>query len=416
LFRRFFGDPRDRSTPPERQPEGQGTGFLISADGFIITNHHVAGDAVRVTVRLHDRREFPAKVVGSDRHTDVALLKIEGSTPFPALPLGDSDPVAPGQWVMAIGNPFGLSHTVTTGIISSRGRGQMGIVDYEDFLQTDAAINPGNSGGPLLDPAGRVIGINSAIISRSGGNLGIGFAIPINLAMKVVEQLKAGGTVARGRLGVMIQDLTPELATSFALPDGTAGILVSQVVPGSPAEQAGIAVGDVILERDGEAVTSVAVFRNAVALTRPGTTVTLAIWRNQARIEVKPTIGGAEGDEVAAADGSPAGEGRLGLRLAPLTDEVRRRFGDERLVGVLIVAVTDDSPADRAGLRPGGILLRVDGTVTGTVAAAGDALARAATGAAIRLLIRDAEGTRFVMLHPGQSRGGDPAPDDRPGR
>ena len=235
-----------------------------------MTNNHVVGDADRVTVQLLDGREYAAEIVGTDPPTDVALIKIDADEKLPFLKLGDSDRLEVGDWVLAFGNPFGLSHTLTAGIVSAKGRSGIGLNDYENFIQTDAAINPGNSGGPLVNLDGEVVGMNTAISAAAGGYMGIGFAIPINMARDIRQQLVSHGTVTRGRLGVVIQDLTKELADAFGIEQRT-GILIAQVQDDSPAQQAGLQQGDVILKMDGEPVDKVATFRNKIALTRPGT-------------------------------------------------------------------------------------------------------------------------------------------------
>ena len=263
FLQRFFGTPSPQEQPRQfrqipRQHQrivGQGSGFIISPDGYIMTNNHVVGDADKVTVKLEDGREFIAKTVGTDPHTDVALIKIDAKN-LPVLALGNSDALEVGEWVLAIGNPFGLSHTLTAGIVSAKGRSSLGLADYENFIQTDAAINPGNSGGPLVDLNDKAVGMNTAIFSQSGGYMGIGFAIPINMAKAIKDQLIKTGSVTRGYLGIVIQDLTPELAKSFGLDDHN-GILVAEVTENSPAEKAGLRQGDVIVEFNGKAVEEV---------------------------------------------------------------------------------------------------------------------------------------------------------------
>ncbi|RLB71203.1 MAG: serine protease, partial [Deltaproteobacteria bacterium] len=259
LLRRFFGQPPQQKRSPHQTPKhnaaGQGSGFIVSSDGYIMTNNHVVADADKVTVQLLDGSEYEAKIIGTDPPTDVALIKIDVDEKLPALKLGDSDQLEVGDWVLAFGNPFGLSHTLTAGIVSAKGRSGMGLSDYENFIQTDAAINPGNSGGPLVNLDGEVVGMNTAIYSRSGGYMGIGFAIPINMAKNIRQQLIQDGGVTRGRLGVYIQDLNKDLAESFGI-NQHEGILVAQVLEDSPAEKAGVQQGDVILKLDGEKVTA----------------------------------------------------------------------------------------------------------------------------------------------------------------
>jgi serine protease Do len=290
FFRRFFG-PRlpERGQPRKYRQTGQGSGFIVSKDGYILTNHHVVGDADRITVTLSDGREFTAKTVGTDPKSDVAVIKIEADN-LPILPLGDSDALEVGEWVMAVGNPFGLSHTITVGVVSAKGRSTVGITDYEDFIQTDAAINPGNSGGPLINLTGEVVGIITAIFSRSGGYMGIGFAIPVNMAKAIQKQLVETGKVIRGSLGVNVQNLSKELAESFGL-DSTDGVLIAGVTKDSPADKAGLRRGDVIVEFNGRNIENVGQFRNLVALTIPGTKIKLVLIRGGKRSDLAVKLG-----------------------------------------------------------------------------------------------------------------------------
>ncbi|MCW8860392.1 MAG: DegQ family serine endoprotease [Deltaproteobacteria bacterium] len=362
FFRRFFGQPPQQQGPqkkaPKRNETGQGSGFVISADGYIMTNNHVVGDADKVTVQLLDGREYDAKIIGTDPPTDVALIKIEADEKLPFLPLGDSDKLEVGDWVLAFGNPFGLSHTLTAGIVSAKGRSGIGLTDYENFIQTDAAINPGNSGGPLVNLDGEVIGMNTAIFSRSGGYMGIGFAIPINMAKNIRQQLVDHGAVTRGRLGVLIQDLTKELAESFDI-DQREGILVAQVMEDSPAEKAGVKQGDVILKLNGEKVDKVANFRNKIALTRPGTEVDLQVLRDGKKKKIAVTIGTMEAD----AEGRPLSSNELpelGMSLQKLTPELAEQLGYEEAQGVLVSAVEAGSIAARAGIKRGDLIEEVN--------------------------------------------------------
>jgi len=279
FFRHFFGDDffREFRIPRERREQSLGSGVIVNQDGFIVTNNHVVEGASEIKVLLGDNREFSGRVAATDPRTDVAVIKISGHN-LPTIPWGDSDRLQVGQWVLAIGNPFGLTQTVTAGIISATGRANVGIADYEDFIQTDAAINPGNSGGALVSVRGELIGINTAIFSRSGGYMGIGFAIPSNMVREVVESLVKKGKVTRGWLGVQIQPLTPELAEKFGLKD-TRGILVSDVSKNSPAAEAGMMRGDIILEFDGKRMEDPMHLRNEVAHTEPGKKIPVKIWR-----------------------------------------------------------------------------------------------------------------------------------------
>ncbi len=398
FFRRFFGAP----PMPEHQPKtrkrkavGQGSGFIISPDGLIMTNNHVVGDADKVTVRLLDGREFTADTIGTDPATDIALIKID-ETDLPFLKLGDSDKLEVGDWVLAVGNPFGLSHTLTAGIVSAKGRSGIGLNDYENFIQTDAAINPGNSGGPLVNLDGEVVGINTAIFSRSGGYMGIGFAIPINMAKKIRDQLVKHGKVIRGRLGVYIQDLTPDLAESFGI-DKNKGILVAQVIEDSPAEKAGLKRGDVILRIDGDPVGKVADFRNRIALTAPGTKVTLLVLRDGKRKKIKVTIGAMEDQQTAKTGTSSISS--YGLSLQSLTPELAERLGYEGEKGVLVAGVEAGSPAEEAGIERGDLIQEVNRVSVTTPAEVREALKKSRGGKAL-LLVRHGETTRYLALHP----------------
>ncbi|MEZ4601052.1 MAG: DegQ family serine endoprotease [Syntrophotaleaceae bacterium] len=361
FFRRFFGEtPQFRSpnnSPRQRQEMGQGSGFLISSDGYILTNNHVVGQADTVTVKLQNGREYTAKIVGTDPPTDLAVIKIE-ATKLPFLKLGDSSNLEVGDWVLAVGNPFGLSHTLTAGIVSAKGRSGIGLNDYEDFIQTDAAINPGNSGGPLVNLDGEVVGINTAIFSRSGGYMGIGFAIPINMAKNIREQLVEEGQVTRGRVGAYIQDMTRELAESFGL-DKTEGIVVTQVMEDSPAQKAGLRQGDVILEMNGKKVDKASTFRNRVAMTAPGTKIELSIVREGKPKKVDVTIGRLDADEqtTAADSGSLP---KLGMGLQELTPDLAARLGYTGQTGVLVSSVEPGSLAQRAGIQRGDLIQEID--------------------------------------------------------
>jgi serine protease Do len=320
FFERFFGDrhpglPQREAPRSKRQVVGQGSGFIFSPKSgmpadktYILTNNHVVENAAKIRVKLRDGREFEATITGRDPHSDIAIIEIP-TTGLPPLPLADSSRLDIGEWVIAVGNPFGLSHTVTVGVVSATGRTSLGINDYEDFIQTDAAINPGNSGGPLINLDAEVVGMNTAIVSRSGGYMGVGFAIPSNLIGSVADQLIQAGEVTRGYLGILIQQLTPELAQSFGLGQ-VQGILVAQVTPGSPAAVAGLRQGDVIIGHQGETVTDVGAFRNRIALTPPGGQARISILRNGQTLEVPVTIGTLT-EEALAASGTRPGQARM---------------------------------------------------------------------------------------------------------
>lgn len=399
FFRRFFGQPNQKQNPhnqqQKRQSVGQGSGFIISADGYIMTNNHVVGDADRVTVRLLDGREYTAKTIGTDPPTDVALIKIEADEKLPFLKLGNSDQMEVGDWVLAFGNPFGLSHTLTAGIVSAKGRSGIGLTDYENFIQTDAAINPGNSGGPLVNLDAEVIGMNTAIFSRSGGYMGIGFAIPVNMVKNIREQLVEHGTVTRGRLGVYIQDITQDLADSFGL-EQTEGILVAQVIKDSPADKAGLKQGDVILKLDGKQVDKVAKFRNHIALTRPGTEISLTVLREGKNKKIKVTIGALETDDKGqpvSADKLP----KLGMSLQKLTDELAEQFGYEGAKGVLVTAVESGSIADRAGIKRGDLIEEVNRKAV-TEAHQVKKLIKDSEKKTVLLLVRQGDASRYLAL------------------
>jgi serine protease Do len=307
LMRRFFGAPtlgprRGFNLPPLNMPpqQGIGSGVIVPQDGYILTNNHVIDNADEVRVVMNDGREYTAKVVGRDPKSDVAVIKIEGKDDLPTVPLADSEKVEVGDVVLAVGNPFGIGQTVTKGIVSATGRGGAVGLDYEDFIQTDAAINPGNSGGALVDVDGRLIGINTAILSRSGGNQGIGFAIPVNLAHDVMESLVTDGVVTRGFLGVMIQDLTPALAEQFNVEEGTRGAVVGDVTPKSPADKAGLKSGDVIVDFNGKKVRDSRHLKLEVARTKPGESVPLKVIRDGKTKELTVTVKELPGTEHAS--------------------------------------------------------------------------------------------------------------------
>jgi serine protease Do len=394
FFRRFFGRRFPRPQRKYRQM-GLGSGFIISRDGYILTNHHVVGDADRIKVKLADGREVKAKLIGTDPKSDVAVIKIKGDD-LPVLPLGDSDALEVGEWVIAIGNPFGLTHTITVGVVSAKGRSGMGIEDYEDFIQTDAAINPGNSGGPLINLRGEVIGINTAIFSRSGGYMGIGFAIPINMVKAIEQQLIATGKVTRGYLGVHIQNLTDDLAKSFGL-ENTEGVLIADVAKDSPASKAGIKTGDVIVVFDGKPVKNVQQLRNMVALTLPGTQVQVVVVRDREKRELTVTIGELAEEQVASVEGSGLLE-KLGFAVQDLTPELAQQFGYEEGGGVLVSQVEAGSPAAMVGIRPGTLIRQVNRQPVHNTEEFMQALAKSEETKRVLFLLQDRRGTRFVAL------------------
>ncbi|SDX05750.1 serine protease Do [Thiocapsa roseopersicina] len=358
-FRRFF-EQRGRAMP--RQATGQGSGFVVDSDGHIVTNHHVIEGAGEVTVVLNDGTGHVARVVGVDPKTDLAVLKIDIDRPLVAVELGDSSKARVGDWVLAVGNPFGLGGSVNAGIISARGR-DINSGPYDDYLQIDAPINRGNSGGPLFDIEGRVIGVNTAIFSPSGGNVGIGFAIPAETVERVVADLRENGRVERGWLGVQIQQVTEELAAGLGLEEVT-GVLVADLVPGSPAAAADLRTGDVILSASGQPLTSAKDLSKLIAATKAGTAMTLSVVRDGTTRDLTLTIGRMpDEDQVAAApseDADAPSRPRLGLYLSPLTPELRAERGlDADAAGVFVAQVEPDSPADRAGVEAGSLISMV---------------------------------------------------------
>ncbi|MDX9762653.1 MAG: DegQ family serine endoprotease [Desulfomonilia bacterium] len=402
FFKRFFGEPGPGfpqfPQQQKRQVQSQGSGFIITQDGYILTNNHVVGDADRVTVKLLDGREFTAKTVGTDPPTDVAVIKIDAES-LPVLSLGDSDRIEVGEWVLALGNPFGLSHTLTAGIVSAKGRSSVGITDYEDFIQTDAAINPGNSGGPLIDLLGKVVGINTAIYSRNGGGyMGIGFAIPVNMAKNIYTQLIEHGNVTRGYLGVTIQDLTAELAKSFGLND-TKGVLVSQVMPDTPAEKAGMKQGDVIVSLDGKPVDTSASLRNEVAMTVPGTAIKVGVIRDGKKMTLNVKVEKMSEDMLTSSRSEDLSN--LGMSVATLNNDLAKQYGFENESGVVVTGVDQGSLAARTGIRPGMLIKEIDRKPVKNVKEFEDALKKGGKKPVL-LFIKDNRGSHFVAIDPGK--------------
>ncbi len=393
-----FEDPFERFFGPFRRGFKQrslGSGFVIDAGGFIITNNHVIENAEKIVVKIASSEEYEAEVVGRDSKTDIALIRIKGANGLTEAKLGDSDLLKVGEWVMAIGNPFGLESTVTAGIVSAKGR-YIGAGNYDDFIQTDAAINPGNSGGPLINLRGEVVGINTAIFSRSGGNIGIGFATPINLAKELLPQLKKEGKVTRGWLGVMIQQVSPEIADSLGL-DRPKGALVADVLEGGPAEKAGFKKGDVIVEYDGIEITASHDLPRLVARTTPGKHVKIKVIRDERELEVEVRIGKLEEEEVpVAASGQSE---KLGLGVQTLTPDIAGDLGlEEDTRGVVVTSVEPGGPADAAGLRRGDVILEVNRKPVSDVSAFRRAVKRAPKGKSLLFLVRRGENTIFVAL------------------
>lgn len=410
FFKRFFGEsfpglpPSQSPSVPRGQPRmmGQGSGFVFAAKSglladktYIMTNNHVVENAERITVTFQDGRELEATVTGRDPQSDVAVIEI-ATGGLPALSMADSSTLEVGEWVVAIGNPFGLSHTLTVGVVSATGRTSLGINDYEDFIQTDAAINPGNSGGPLVNLDGAVVGMNTAIFSRSGGYMGVGFAIPINLANAIANQLIEQGEVTRGYLGIVIQPLTAELAESFGMKQGE-GILIAQVSDDAPAAKAGLRQGDVIVAYRGEPVSDVGNFRNRVALTAPGSTQALTIVRDGERQDVEVTIGTLTPEALAATGATQSSE-ELGLTVQTLTEQLAEQFGGRAGEGVLVTEVKPDSIAATAGIETGTLILQVNRQRVSDVGEFQRAIAAGRDGGRVLLLLRKDDMQRYVVL------------------
>lgn len=411
LFKHFFDDqfpgspkgPQPKMPQGKRRAIGQGSGFVFSAkDGllsgksYILTNNHVVENADKILVKLQDEREFEAKITGRDPKSDVAVLEINTGG-LPALSFADSSQLEVGEWVVAIGNPFGLSHTLTVGVVSAKGRTSVGINVYEDFIQTDAAINPGNSGGPLVDLDGKVVGINTALFSRSGGYMGIGFAIPSNLAKEIANQLIKNGEVTRGYMGIMIQQITPDLAKSFNVKPGQ-GIIVSQVSEGSPAKKAGLAPGDVIISFRGKPVKEVGRFRNLVALIPPGSREQLVILRGGKREKLNITIGKlAEENKLASAEPSQSTE-KIGLSVQTLTPQLAKQFDAKPGEGVVVTTVQPGSIAAMGGIKTGMVILQVNHKPVKSAAEFKRAVKKSSNEKRVLLLARKGNVQQFFAL------------------
>ncbi len=406
FFRKFFGDEFFKRDAPQREPKerGQGSGVIVEANGLIITNNHVVNKADDIRVFLSDKREFKGKLIGTDTKTDIAIVKIE-ATGLPTVPWADSDQLEVGEYVLAVGSPFGLTQTVTMGIVSAVGRASMGIAEYEDFIQTDAAINPGNSGGALVNVRGELVGINTAIFSQSGGNMGIGFAVPSNLSRAIMDQLVRTGKVVRGWLGVAIQDLTPELATQFGITD-TKGVLVSDVMAESPAKKAGFERADVIVEYDGKSMDSPTHLRNAVAQTPIGKKVPVKLIRDKKPKTIEVTI-----VEQPKSLGQPSAEenresavssGVLSdLDVRELNEELTARYGlkaTER--GVVVVSVKSGSAAEEMGVREGDVILEVNRKPVSSLKSYEQAASGLAKDQAVLLLLKRKGQTIYLTLRP----------------
>ncbi len=402
FFERFFG-PEYRFQEPQprkRQQQGAGSGFIIDKQGHILTNNHVVDKADKITVTLSDNSEVEATLIGTDPKSDVALIKIEVDYDLPTVELGDSDALEVGEWVIAIGNPFGLDQTVTVGVVSAKGRSRVGINEYENFIQTDAAINPGNSGGPLLNIHGQVVGINSALYSRTGGYMGIGFAIPINMAKFINEQLMANGTVTRGYLGVGIQDVNEALAESFGL-EKAGGVLITEVQDDTPASRGGVKGQDVIVEIDNVTVQDTQDLRNRIAQTVPGTTVTLGVVRDGKPVDLKVEIGQQPSDFGVAAGGGGAGQNPLasfGLVVQELTPDLAEQLGYKDRQGLVISEVKPGSPAAEVGLQSGFLIEEVQKVKVGSLAELQEVMKQSDTENRVLLRVRAGQSSRYIVL------------------
>lgn len=397
-FRRFFGIPGQPEQAPNREMKrtSLGSGVIVTADGYIITNNHVVENADEINVTLYTFEEYEATIVGRDPKSDVALIKIEPKKDLPFVTFGNSDKLRVGEWVLAIGNPFGLQKTVTAGIVSAKGR-SINNESYGNFIQTDASINPGNSGGPLFNLKGEMVGVNTAIFSRTGGNIGIGFAIPVNMAKNVFTQLKESGRVTRGWLGVMIQQVTSDLADSFGL-DRPIGALIGQVIPDSPADKAGLQAGDVIIEYDGREVSQMTMLPAMVANTNAGHHARLVLIREGKKQHITVEIGKLEDEEAVIAGKETGSSRKLGITVQELTPKLAESLGIEEIPGLIITEITSGSAAAEAGVMRGDIILEINKEKVESVAQYKKALQAAEKMKSILLLIKRDQHTRFVVI------------------
>jgi serine protease Do len=388
FWNRFFNMPRRESQPSS----GQGSGFLVSEDGYLLTNNHIVENAGKVTVILKNGKEYEAEVIGRDPNTDLAVLKIDGKN-FPYLKLSNSNNLEVGQWAIAVGNPLGLSATLTVGVISAVDRSNLGLTPIENFIQTDAAINRGNSGGPLLDADGEVIGINTAIATSTGGYMGIGFAIPSNIAEHIMEQLIANGTFTRGYLGVVLQQVDQELADAFDLED-TKGALIAEVAKDSPAEKAGLQRGDVILKYNGKDVDNISVVRNAVSIMKPDEVIHLQIKRQDKTMNVDVKVG-AHPQSLAAKSETV---NKLGIQVTELTPEISKNLGYSDEKGVVVSSVESGTAAQLAGIKKGSLIISVNHREVSTPEEFYNILADTEDGRPILLLIKQGNVTHYISL------------------
>jgi serine protease Do len=394
FWRRFFGAPMPRG--PQRQ-RSLGSGFIIDSDGSILTNNHVVENAQKIVVRLSgDEQDYEAKVVGRDPKTDIAIIKINAKTNLLAATLGDSDRLEVGEWVVAIGNPFGLDGTVTSGIVSAKGRHNITQGAYDNFIQTDASINPGNSGGPLINLRGEVVGINTAIFSRTGVNIGIGFAIPVNLVKELLPQLRGKGKVTRGYLGVLIQKVTPDIAESLGMDKGY-GALVANVSKDGPADKAGVKVGDVIVEFDGKEVKDSGDLPIVVARTPVDKKVRMKVLRDKKEVTLTVAVGELKEEEVVAA---VPDKGELGMTVQKLTPQIAESLGLDKTEGVVVTVVEPGSAADEAGIRRGDVIVEVDRKPVRSLDEYKKTVAAIRKGKGVLFLVRRGESTLFLALKP----------------
>jgi serine protease Do len=398
-FRRFFGIPEAPGLEaPKREMKrtSLGSGVIVAADGYILTNNHVVEDADEINITLSTFEEFEATIIGRDPKSDLALIKIDAKQDLPSVTFGDSDALRVGEWVLAIGNPFGLQQTVTAGIISAKGR-SINNESYGNFIQTDASINPGNSGGPLFNLKGQMVGVNTAIFSRTGGNIGIGFAIPVNMAKNVFAQLKENGKVTRGWLGVMIQQVTPDLAENFGL-DRPIGALVGQVVLESPADKAGLKAGDVIIEYNGREVSQMSMLPAMVAGTKVGEKASLVFIRDGKKQNITVEIGRLDDDTAIMADTETGTSKKLGLTVQELTPKLAESLGIDETQGVIVTDIQSGSAAAEAGIERGDILLEINRKKIESLADYKQALQEAQEKNSVLLLIKRDNNTRFVVI------------------
>ena len=402
-FYDFFGTPGPNGQPQPQQDQlqqGMGSGVIVdAAKGYILTNNHVVADADEIRVTLTNHRNYKAKVVGTDPRSDLAVIKVEGATGLSQVILGDSDALAVGEWVLAIGNPFGLDSTVTAGIISAKGRNQVGVADFEDFLQTDAAINPGNSGGALVNIKGELIGINTAIATRSKGYMGIGFAIPSKMIKQVMQELITKGKVSRSQLGVYIQTLDDAMAQSLGLPNASQGILVSGINKGSPAEKSGLRKYDVITRLNGQTVMDTNQFRNTIALTPPNTEIAIEVLRNGQKMTFKPKLSEASGPSQTAQSKPAELSGDQDLTTTDLTAAMRRQFQlPSDVSGVVVNHVDAESPAYEKGIRNGDVITELNRQPTTTAAAFNAAYKAIKSGDPVLLAVSRQGGSLVVAF------------------